>query len=135
MNDSKQDPLLDDLLAGEEAASLRESSLEQMLSSVRQRQRQRQTRRIAVLAAVPALLALALVAMRPTAPVTQLAGNSTPTTGGATARVARVESTSGEEAPVHFISDDELLAMFPGRPVALIGPPGHQQFVFLDQKL
>jgi hypothetical protein len=33
---------------------------------------------------------------------------------------------------VRFISDDELLSLFPGRPVALIGAPGQQQFVFLD---
>ena len=32
------------------------------------------------------------------------------------------------------MSDDELLAMFPGRPVALLGPPEDRRFVFLDEQ-
>ncbi len=36
-------------------------------------------------------------------------------------------------AAVRFISDEELLALFPGRSLALIGPPGHKELVFLDQ--
>jgi hypothetical protein len=35
-------------------------------------------------------------------------------------------------ATVKRISDEELLALFPGRSLALIGPPGHQELVFLD---
>jgi hypothetical protein len=34
---------------------------------------------------------------------------------------------------VKFINDEELLALFPGRPLALVGKPGEQQLVFLDQ--
>jgi hypothetical protein len=34
---------------------------------------------------------------------------------------------------VKLINDDELLALFPDRPVALIGKPGQQQLVFLDK--
>jgi len=37
-----------------------------------------------------------------------------------------------KEPRVKFISADELLALFPNRPVALIGKPGSQQLVFLD---
>jgi len=35
---------------------------------------------------------------------------------------------------VQFINDDELLALFPNRPVALIGEPGKQRLVFLDRQ-
>ena len=31
------------------------------------------------------------------------------------------------------INDDELFALFAGRSMALIGKPGEQQLVFLDQ--
>jgi hypothetical protein len=34
---------------------------------------------------------------------------------------------------VRVISDEELFALFPGRSLALVGPPGHQQLVFLDE--
>jgi hypothetical protein len=33
------------------------------------------------------------------------------------------------------ISDEELLALFEGRPRGLIGPPGQRQLVLLDQIL
>ncbi|HHY86181.1 MAG TPA: hypothetical protein GYA07_11730 [Verrucomicrobia bacterium] len=35
---------------------------------------------------------------------------------------------------MQFINDDELLALFPNRPVALIGEPGKQRLVFLDRQ-
>jgi hypothetical protein len=34
---------------------------------------------------------------------------------------------------VEFISDEELLSLFPNQPLALVGPEGRQQLVFLDQ--
>jgi hypothetical protein len=43
--------------------------------------------------------------------------------------------TSRIEKAVEFISDAELLALFPGRPLALIGPAGRQELVFPDQTL
>ena len=36
---------------------------------------------------------------------------------------------------IRFISDDELLALFPGRPWALIGSPERKTLLFLDQPL
>jgi hypothetical protein len=35
---------------------------------------------------------------------------------------------------IRLVSDEELLAMFPGRPVALVGPPEDRKFVFLDEQ-
>jgi len=34
---------------------------------------------------------------------------------------------------IRVVNDEELLAMFPDRPVALVGPPDKRQFVLLDQ--
>ena len=52
--------------------------------------------------------------------------------GGATGSRA-VAPVSASAAPtVKFINDSELLALFPNRAVALIGPPGSQQLRFLD---
>ncbi len=34
---------------------------------------------------------------------------------------------------VKYINEKELLALFQGRPVALIGEPGHQRFLLLDE--
>jgi hypothetical protein len=36
-------------------------------------------------------------------------------------------------APIKVISDEDLLALFPDRSMALLGPPGQQQLVFLDK--
>jgi hypothetical protein len=35
---------------------------------------------------------------------------------------------------IKLITDEELFALFPGRSVALIGKPGHQQLVFLNNQ-
>ena len=134
MKDSKLDPLLNELLCGEETVPCRASSLNQMLESARRRQRQRQWRPVAVSAGVPAALALGLFLTRPHAPAPKLVANVSSPVQTAPAGVAQPESASVGKAVVHFISDDELLSMFPGRPVALIGAPGHEHFVFLDQQ-
>jgi hypothetical protein len=34
---------------------------------------------------------------------------------------------------VEYITADQLFALFPNRPMALIGKPGHQQLIFLDK--
>jgi len=34
---------------------------------------------------------------------------------------------------VKYITTQELFALFPGRPIALIGKPGRQQVIFLDE--
>jgi hypothetical protein len=46
---------------------------------------------------------------------------------------SRKEGPAEVQTPVvQVISDDQLFALFPGRPMALVGTPGHQQLVFLD---
>jgi len=54
---------------------------------------------------------------------------------GSIQSVARVESDKTiPGTSIRVVNDDELLAMFPDRPVALVGPPQNRQFVFLDEK-
>lgn len=91
-------------------------------------------RRVAALAGVPAALALALFLTRPPAPDPRRVANATSPVQTATTDIPQAEPASVGSASVRFISDDELLSMFPGRSVALIGAPGRQQFVFLDQQ-
>ena len=62
---------------------------------------------------------------RPKSSVQEVATSSLP---GATAFLPPADTVK-----VKFITDEELLALFPDRPVALIGRPGHQQLVFLDK--
>jgi hypothetical protein len=38
-----------------------------------------------------------------------------------------------ESAEIKFINDEQLLALFPDRSVALVGKPGHQKLLFLDE--
>jgi hypothetical protein len=39
---------------------------------------------------------------------------------------------SAPTSRVRFVNDEQLLALFPNRPVALIGRPGEQKLIFLD---
>jgi hypothetical protein len=48
------------------------------------------------------------------------------------AQIAAAKNVPGTK--IQIISDEELLALFPGRSVALIGPADHRQLVFLDER-
>ena len=117
MDRSDQDRLLKEILAGDELAGFRQESLESGLTQLRKLRQRRRALRICVLALMP-LLAFAVGRfLLPSKP-----------------------SNASKEAPalagsrsVELINDDQLLALFPNRSVALIGSPGHQQLVFLDQ--
>jgi len=134
MKTSKLGPLLDELLAGQEAAPYCASSLEQMLAAAQRCQRRRRVRRLVAYAALPVALALAcFVARFPGAALRLAANRPSPALVATTdTALATAEVTGG--AVVRFISDDELLNLFPDRPVALVGAPGLQQLVFLDQR-
>lgn len=106
MRRSDQDRLLRDVLADESLARLREESLAHGLASLRQR-RQRRTL-LATAASLALMLTVLFVAQR--RPATAVAKTS----------------------HIKFINDEQLFALFPGRPAALIGSPGEQKFIFLD---
>ncbi len=123
MNHSDQDRLLNQILTGEELEALRQRSLDRGIASLTQRRRQRALRK-GLLACLPLLFASTLLLWRSpdgkhsAVPPTRAVGSN-----------AHTQSP----APVKTITDEELFAMFPNRPMALVGKPGHQEVVFLDQ--
>ncbi len=125
MKQSEQDQLLKDLLGDDSPSNLRTASLEQSLAALRRRRHQRRVAATAV-AAMLFIAAGGLLLQRFSAvPSASLASNSSRAQGAA---------PPAENPPaIKFISDDELLALFPGRSVGLIGSPGHQTLEFFDE--
>ena len=126
MKHPEHDRLLNEIVTGEELADFREASLQHALTAIRQQRRRQRSLRLGALAGVPIVVAFGIVFSRsPKTPVQEIApSNASP---------VAVSSAPPRTAPVKLINDDELLALFPDRPVALIGKPGQQQLVFLDQ--
>ena len=133
----KPDPehrLIDELLSDDPLDRLREATLEHGLLLVRRRRRVRRFARTSGWIGIVVALALAIPALFRSQPAHDHATQPTGFDAGATAQTA-VEPPveSDEETGVRFLTDDQLLALFPGRPVALIGPAGDQRLVFLDE--
>jgi hypothetical protein len=126
MKHPEHDRLLNDIVTGEELADFREASLQHALAAIRRQRRRQRSLRLGALVAVPILVALGIVISRsPKRPLRDITvSNASP---------VAVSSVQGRPAAVKLINDDELLALFPDRPVALIGKPGQQQLVFLDK--
>ena len=121
MNKHQSDKLLRDILADPELESLREATLKAGLSAMRGRRAERN-----VLRTVGVICLLSLL-------------------GGlffkqALVKIGREKEVVQKPPPVQeveqvkFISDEELFALFPNRPLALVGKPGQQQLVFLDRQ-
>jgi predicted nucleic acid-binding Zn ribbon protein len=124
MKRTDQEHLLNEILTGDENSDFRRASLELALQKNRRRQRHQTLLRFGATMAVTALLVwkFVLPAHGPAkkSQAMQLVNSSSIT-------------TPASESKVKIINDDELLALFPNRPVALIGKPGHQQLIFLDE--
>jgi hypothetical protein len=117
MKPQEQDQLLSEILAGGDLSDFRQRSLERGLSSVRQRSKRRKAARLCALLCLPFLLIL---------PILYSASHERAEQG-----VVKVVPTAAMP-DVKFINDEELFALFPGQPVALIGKPGQQELVFLE---
>jgi len=48
-------------------------------------------------------------------------------------RAAEVSSSSVPARAIKIIDDEQLLALFPTRSIALVGAPGRQELIFLDE--
>src|SRR4051812_35981409 len=123
MNDPNEKKLIADLLAGSD--DLREATLTRGLTGMRRRRsRQRVIRAGAFAGAIVAILSMILVSkdQRSTAPGRR---NQPETTS-----VRPVNVIAGTE--IRVLSDQELLDLFPNRPVALVGPAGKQKLILFD---
>jgi hypothetical protein len=125
MKHPDENPLLKEILADEQLAVLRHALLNQGLEEMRRARRLRRAARVGLLALLPVLLMVALTQHKRIQETT-----SQPSIPGP--QQASVVAAPPQESGVKMISDEELFALFPGRSLALIGKPGHQQLVFLD---
>lgn len=122
MKNNDSDRLLNQVLADQGWESFRHTSLELGLAAMRRRRRCRRAAQIGVLAGLLLLGTLVAVFTSERSP----------------SRMTRLPASSrglasGDKHGVKMITDEELFALFPDRPMALVGKPGHQQLVFLDE--
>ena len=124
MKNSDENPLLKEILTDENLSALRHASLKQGLNTIRRQRRIRRAMHAGMFVLIPTLMIFTL-----RKPISNNVGRiSSP-------RVQ--ETTSASIAPaesgIKMISDEELFALFPGRSVALIGKPGQQELLVLDE--
>lgn len=124
MNDQEQDQLLGEILAHEGLAACRERSLLEAHRAMRHRKRHQRILRMAGLVSLPLVGAVLLLIQEKD---TRIAKSIPAPTHYPPAQSQPADSG------VRFISDEELLNLFPDRPVALIGQPGRQKLAFLDE--
>jgi len=131
MKHSKQDLLLKEIFSGEDLAEFRSASLDRTLAYVRIRQRRRRILRVGSLLMISVLLIFLIFQHAKRYPTDRVATQGTSHEPQGTARLADANQT--RSGGIRFISDEELFALFPDRPLALIGSPGRQRLVFLGE--
>jgi hypothetical protein len=122
MNPRDQDRLWKGIFE-DDADRVRRESLERGLREIRRR---RQNRAIVTSAAGCLALTLLILAARHRPRASAAPPEATPQ------RAPNPQHTPNATT-VRILSDRQLFALFPGRPAALIGPPGSQQLIFLDR--
>jgi hypothetical protein len=125
MTPREKDQLLKEFLTGEEITDFRRASHEQGIALVRLQRKRRQIAQRAALVCV-GLLLLALF-------TSEFQKSSLPRPATPRAQQAVPPAPLAADLEIKWISDEELFALFAGRSMALIGKPGEQQLVFLDQ--
>jgi hypothetical protein len=110
------DRILKEVLATETTQRLRIASLEQGLTLIRRR---RQVQAIVRACAVVCLLLVPIAIL--------MTGNPSRTV--APALVSNSTAQPGSPPPLERITDAELLALFPGQTIALVGAPGEQRLM------
>src|ERR1051325_4055845 len=124
---SNEQKLIDDLLSGED--DLREQTLNHGLVALRRKRVHRRAIRAgAAVAALLVLLALIHVNReRPQAVARLNPPNFKPQTIAPPAPPAVIAGTT-----IRVLTDQELLDLFQGHPVALVGTPGKQKLIIFD---
>ncbi|MGD0015059.1 MAG: hypothetical protein ABSD56_11655 [Bryobacteraceae bacterium] len=126
MNRPSNDRLLRELLAADEAPDLRRLSLERGLAGLRRRRQQRHFRHVILCVGLPVALVAGVLLQH------LFTSAQPPRLAMAPATVsAPPEQTAAP--PVKIITEAELLALFPNRPVALIGKPGEQRLLVFSR--
>ncbi len=129
MTPYEQDKLLGELLAGDEAEAFRQSSLSNALHSIRRRRARKRVLVVSAITCLPLLVALCVLFRRPPG----LSMASRPPLDRQPAPHAVTPAPAAAPLPtLQIINEKQLFALFPNRSIALIGKPGHQEFVFLD---
>lgn len=115
MRKSNQEQLLRDSLDDAGLEAIRQSTLETGLRTLRRGNRRKRQAQMIMLALVPLLLPGVFAYHR------------------STLRPISAARPIQQTAKVQIIDKEQLFALFPRRPIALIGKPGRQQVVFLDE--
>jgi hypothetical protein len=120
MNSTDRTKLLRETLSDDSLAALRTDSLRGGLEVLRARRRRRRLAvAVAGAAAVALFFGLSLPGRRQ-----ERTTNVAPISAGHRARLP----------PIEVITDEELLALFPTQTIALVGTPGRQELLFLDER-
>jgi hypothetical protein len=125
----EHEELLADVLAGDEPC--RAAILDGGLAALRRARTHRRSVRL-TLVVVPLFVLAALLWQGRRAPTPRLAvaPDMSPIPPAAVPLAKTIEGT-----PIRVLTDQELLAVFEGRPVALLGEPGHQRLILLDEAI
>jgi hypothetical protein len=128
MNTPNPEELLNEILAAEDQSDFRRQTLAHGLVALRQRARRRRMVQMGLLGVVPCLLGAGMLLLHAHDRTTESRNRQARLAGGQASSPRR-----NDLPPVKIINDEQLFALFPDRPLALIGKPGHQQLVFLDR--
>ena len=120
----KQRKLLEEIFDSPEAGGLRQASLEAGLRALRGKRRRRIAARCVASICVLGFAAAGVVRV-----LERNERNNHPVPVAGPGPEQKIPPSPG----VEIIDADQLLALFPNRPVALVGPPGKRKLVFLDE--
>jgi hypothetical protein len=120
MTDHDKNKLLGEILGDDELNQLRQGSLLRGLNEMRRRRQRAAIARVSMMVLPILLLAVAVFYPR----VQPIHPALKPMAMAHTAEAA---------SKVEYINKEQFFALFPNRPMALVGKPGHQQVIFLDE--
>jgi hypothetical protein len=124
MKRTEQDQLLESILSGPDLVEFRQTTLEHGLMQLRTQRLRRRVLRLAFACLAAGLVIPVFLGIRSTENRRERVEEKS---------TAMAAPSSAVQSQVQFITDEQLFALFPNRHMALIGKPGEQQLVFLDQ--
>lgn len=130
------DDLLKEVLGTSGAEEFKRASLSESLAHLRRRKRWKGiTQAMAFLLLAGAGVWLLLPFEKPARPKTALPAlaASAPVTPSAVVTNETAVADAVPDSPIELIDDAQLLALFPGQTVALIGPPGDQRLLVFQE--